>query len=320
MRPAFVSLLAALCALPALAADLPRAKAPAAPALASVACKESDAVPPDAFGFAAGSDVAEAGSWGAGLEYGLAFGARVGRAHSHGFKASVSGGIAPCFEIGPSLTFGHERWSDPTVPARGRTTAFGAGLEMKAKLLTREAHGVGLTLVAEPNAAWSRTRLRDYATPLFASGSGGAYAVATKLLLDAALVPGRVYGALNLEYGAEAADDDGLTCATLSGSGHCRGSAVAVRGALAYKLNDQLFLGADVAHQRVYEGLFLNRNPGYAWFAGPNLFWAPNEKISINAAWSTQIVGKAHGQASCQKLNLDDFSRHVVKVKLGVAF
>ena len=59
MRPAFVSLLAALCALPALAADLPRAKAPAAPALASVACKESDAVPPDAFGFAAGSDVAE---------------------------------------------------------------------------------------------------------------------------------------------------------------------------------------------------------------------------------------------------------------------
>ncbi|MBK9081314.1 MAG: hypothetical protein IPL88_04160 [Rhizobiales bacterium] len=310
--------LAALAAsVSAYAADLPTKK-PAPAAVGSIACKESDAVPPDAFGFAAGSDVAEAGSWGAGLEYGAAFGARVGRAHAHGLKASLSGGLAPCFEIGPSITVGHERASDPTTSFRA--TSIAAGLEMKAKLLSRDAHGVGLTLVVEPTVAHTHARLRDTAAPLFARGSSATFAVTTKILLDAALVPNRLYGAFNLEYGADATGDNGVDCVTASGAGHCVGSSLNLRAALAYKVSDSLFLGADVAHQRVYEGAFFNRKPGYAWFAGPNLFWAPNETISVNVAWSAQLRGKAFGQAAGQSLNLDDFSRHVVKAKLGVAF
>lgn len=319
MRPALASLIALAASAPAFSADSPRKQTEAAPPLATIACKEKDAVPPDAFGFAAGSDVADLGSLGAGLEYGGAFGARVGRASAHGVKASLSYGLAPCVEIGPSMTFGYERATDPAAATRFTAKSVAGAVEMKGKVLTRDQHGFGLTFVLEPSVAYGWSRLRDDVAAVSLKGSGPTYGAIAKMLVDFAIFPERLYGALNLEYAAEATEHDGLTCAVMSGSGYCKASSLNLRGALAYKISDALLLGADVSHQRVYEGAFLNRKPGYAWFAGPNLFWAPNETISVNFAWATQIAGKAHGQSG-GKLNLDDFSRHVVKAKLGLAF
>ena len=41
--------------------------------------------------------------------------------------------------------------------------------------------------------------------------------------------------------------------------------------------------------------------------------------VAFNAAFSTQLRGRAAGQTS-GALDLDDFTRHIAKAKLAVAF
>ncbi len=305
-----------LAGLPSLAADLAAARAPDGPASAN-ACADSPGAPPDAFGFAAGSDVAAPGDLGAGLEYSGAWGVRAGSSQAHGLKASLSMGLAPCVELGPSLSYGWSRAVDPSG-ARTTTNVVGAGFEAKYKLLNRATHGFGLTVSFEPTAAWSRARLVDPAAPPVRAGSSGLYGATAKILVDAELAKDRLYGAFNIEQSAAFQRDNGVDCA-IAGGGWCKSSFLNLRAALALKVAETFYLGVDLAHQRAYDGAFLNRAPGWAWFAGPNLFWQANEKVSFNAAWAVQLSGKAPGQTA-GSLNLDQFTRHAVKAKLGVSF
>lgn len=302
------------------AADLGRkAPAPAAPA-ASTACRESAGLPSDAFGFTAGTDVADLNSWGGGLEYSGSYGTRFGSLQAHGLKAQVSTSPVRCLEIGPSLTYNWGQTSERIGLTSARSTAVGGGLEFKYKLFGRGENGFGLTFVTEPTLAHGRSRFSDPLTPAYTRGDGAIAGNTAKILLDVELVKDKLYGAFNIEHVASFTRDGVNGCTTAGGNGYCKGSNLNLRAALSLKVADGLFLGVDAAHQRAYTGTFLNTNPGHAWFAGPNIFWQVNEKVSLNAAWSTQLAGKANGQIAGQKLNLDDFSRHIAKVKLGVAF
>lgn len=282
---------------PAFAADLPSRKgAPAAPPTLS-ACSESEGIPTDAFGFTTGSDVAEAGSFGASLTYGGGFGIRDGRQAAHGLQLQGSYGLFPCFEIGPYLLGGY---SDATLAgASADSRSFGAGVEMKYRLLGRDLHGIGLTVVVDP----SFNRIDPTG-----AGNFTGYNTGIRLFADKTLVPGKLYAALNLSH-------------DLSWTGptpYLRSSTFTVGGSLAWQVIDGVYLSGEVRHQRRYSDLGFGTEAGYATFAGPGVFWQATKQLAISAAYNVQIAGKAKGVAG--DLDLTNFSQHLVKVKLAYSF
>jgi hypothetical protein len=140
---------------------------PHAPEPAFAGCKETkdSALPADVFGFGSGTDVADPGALGAGLEYNGGFGRRGGTFNGHSLKAQVPYGLAPCLEIGPSLNVGIGRGTDRLTLTTDRATVFGGQFEVKYKLLGRATHGVGLTVVTEPGYSSVNSRLWDPLTP-----------------------------------------------------------------------------------------------------------------------------------------------------------
>lgn len=296
-KPAAFALAVSGLLSPAFAADLPARKgAPVAPPAAS-ACSESEGIPTDAFGFTTGSDVAEPGSFGASLTYGGGFGVRDGRQAAHGLQLQGSYGLFPCFEIGPYLLGGY---TDATIAGTGADNrSFGGGVEMKYRLLGRDLHGIGLTIVVDPSFnRTDPTRADTFST----------YNTGIRLFADRTLVPGKLHAALNLSHDL-----------TWTGpSSYLRSSTFTVGGALAWQLLDGLYLSGEVRHQRRYNELGFGKDAGYATFAGPGVFWQASKQLAISAAYNVQLAGKAKGQPG--DLDITNFSQHLVKVKAAYSF
>jgi hypothetical protein len=307
-------------------ADLAKKPTPPAPAETVAACKETkeSALPPDVFGFGAGSDVADPGSLAAGLEYGGGFGERGRRFSTHSLKAQLSYGLLPCLEVGPSLNTGMANGRDRFSPISDRTSVFGGQVEFKYKLLGRATHGLGLTLVTEPGYSVFNARLKDPLTPFVGSERSHGFSNTYKALTDFAIVPDKLFGALSVEFAHAYTSREPLGlagCATngISSGGYCRSSNLNFRAALAYKAADPFFVGAEVQYLSAYDGAFLNRFAGSAVFVGPTFFWeiVPG-KVAVNAAWATQVSGKARGVPG--NLDTTNFSQHIAKAKLAFTF
>ncbi len=293
-----LALIAAALAAPATAADLSSRKgAPVAPAPAVSACTESEGIPTDAFGFTTGSDVADVGSFGPSLTYGGGFGTRGGSANSHGLTLQGSYGLFPCFEIGPYVLGNITSASTGGVSADSR--AFGAGVEMKYKLLGRDMHGLGLTLVIDPSL--NRTDPDG-------AGRFTTYNTGIRIFADKTLIPNTLYAALNLSQDL-----------TWSGpSPYQRSTTFTVAGSLAWQVADGLYLSGEVRHMRAHNELGFGKEAGYATFAGPGIFWQATKQLALSAAYNIQVAGKAKGEPG--NLDLTNFSQHLVKVKLGYSF
>jgi hypothetical protein len=312
----------ALSVSAAVAADMPsRTIKPTAPAPASNACLETAGLPTDIFGFSSGSDVSDYKAWGSALEYNGAFGTRFGTLNGHNVKAQVSTSPIRCLEVGPSLNYGFARSSDRIGLTSARSSAFGGQIEFKYKLLGRSVHGIGLTLTAEPGFSSVQNRFSDPFTPFFGSERSRLATNSFKLLTDFAIVPDRVFGAINVEYGQawNSSELFGLNgCSAVSTNAWCRASSLNLRAAVSAKLTDTFYVGVEGQHLRAYSGTFLNSLNGQAWYVGPTVFWQATEKLAISGTFATQVAGKARGVPNT--LDLDNFSRHVGKLKLGYSF
>ncbi len=285
------------------AADMPKkVQEPAKTEAASAMCKETKALTTDIFGFSGGSDVADLNTWGGSLEYNRAFGTRVGPFNSSSLKAQASTSPFPCIEIGPSLNGVITSTKDREANANYTShTEFGA-VEMKYKILGRAQNGFGLTVSVEPGAGQSHTGSAD------ASVKANVYTNTAKILIDRELVENKLYGAFNLEYAS-----------SFTGIGSfARASGINFRAALATKLSDNFYIGADASHQRIYDGAFANRYQGSAWFLGPTFFWQASEKLAVSGTVAFQVAGRS--QANGGPLNLDQFNRQLAKLKLGYSF
>lgn len=281
----------------AFAADLPARKgAPPAPAPLS-ACSESEGIPTDAFGFTTGSDVAEPGSLGASLTYGGAFGTRTGRLNSHGAQLQGSYGLFPCFEIGPYLLGGYTSASAGGISADA--LSYGAGVEMKYRLLGRDLHGLGLTLVLDPSV--NRTDPDG-------AGRFTTYNTGIRLFADKTLLPGKLYGAVNLSHDMTWTGPDP----------YGRSSTFTVSGSLAWQVTDGVYLSGEMRHMRRYNDLGFGNEAGYATFAGPGVYWQATKQLALSAAYNVQLAGKAKGEPG--NLDLTNFSQHLVKVKAAYSF
>lgn len=292
-----LALFASAASISAVAADLPARKAAQPPAPAISACTESEGIPIDAFGFTTGSDVADVGSFGPSLAYNGAFGTRIGNSNGHGLNLQGSYGLFPCFEIGPYVLGSITSASAGGVSADSR--AFGAGVEMKYRLLGRDMHGLGLTVVLDP----SFNRVDPDGADRFTT-----YNTGIRLFADKTLIPNTLYAALNLSQDL-----------TWSGpSPYQRSSTFTVAGSLAWQVADGLYLSGEVRHMRAHNELGFGKEAGYATFAGPGIFWQATKQLALSAAYNIQVAGKAKGEPG--NLDLTNFSQHLVKVKLGYSF
>jgi hypothetical protein len=319
---AFFASALSLTATASLAADMPsRVLKPSTPA-ASKACKETSGLSADIFGFSSGSDVADLGAWGGALEYNGAFGTRFGTLQGHNIKAQVSTSPFPCLEVGPSLNYGFSRLNSRNTLTSFSNSAFGGQIEFKYKLLGRSTHGIGLTIAAEPGYSAVDNKLNDPLAPLSASEGSRLGTNSMKMLADFAIIPDRLFGAINVEYGQTWSSRERLGlngCASLSTGAWCRGSALNLRAAVSAKVNDAFYVGLEAQHLRAYSGTFLNRLNGQSLFVGPTFFWqAIPDKLTVSGTFATQVAGQARGVRN--DLDLNNFSRHIAKLKLGYSF
>ncbi len=298
LRPILV-VSAALVSVSAFAADL-GTKKPSPVAAVSAACKETKGLPADVFGFATGSDVADLGAWGIALDTAGAADTRGGSGYTLAPTVQVSGSFLPCLEVGPYGFLSYTNFKPYGGGLATKTNVFGGGIEIKYKLLGRAPHGIGLTFAVSPNFASS-----DTSPGTNFSQFGNSY----RLLADMELIKDKLYGALNLE----------LFQTMPNNTPTLNSSVLAVRAALATPITDAIFVGAEVSHQRAYTGAWANRYVANATYIGPTFFWQVSEKFSLNGTWAYQVAGESRVSPG-RALGIDNFSRHLGRLKLGYAF
>lgn len=294
---------AAFLSVSAMAADL-GVKKPSPVAAVSAACKETKALPVDAFGFATGSDVADLGVWGAALDNVYVAGGKGGKTYGYTGTAQVAGSFFPCFEFGPYLTYTIGGFK-PYGGIERQGTILGAGVELKYKLLGRAPHGIGLTFAVSPNAG-------AYNGFTIYGGHDSVFNNSYRLLADAELMKGKLFGALNIELFQSAYSN------TLPGFRNL--SQFNVRGALTSPITDSLYIGAEASSQVAMTGMWLDgRFRAAAVYVGPTFFWAINDKFSLNGTWAYQVYGNDKSGPN-RSLGTAVFPLHQARLKLAYAF
>ncbi|MBK9082733.1 MAG: hypothetical protein IPL88_11975 [Rhizobiales bacterium] len=257
------------------------------------------------FGFTLGSDVDEAGARSLALESVVLAGRRDGRFRTLGAKLEFAYAPIDGMSFSASVLGAHAHVAGVTGFADTRTGYAwnGLGAEWRWRLLDRKSAPFGLTLHVEPSY-----RRYDEASGLPGRGFGSE----NKLILDQELVPDRVFGALNITYDIERFRERGATTSE-------RGSTVGLGAAASVKVTEGVFLGFEAQYMRAYDGYFLRRYAGQALFAGPTLHARLPGSAWMSLAWNAQVAGRAAG-ASGARLDLENFSRHRLRLKLGFEF
>jgi hypothetical protein len=294
MRPILLAFLTILAAEPVLAQAPQRAGA-----------GEEGGLPGgDIFGFTDPTDVGDRGDRGFALESTLRRGRGGGVYDALGTKAEI--GFTPVEDLALSVSAfvaAHRIRAVPDLDDRRRLGFDGLSAEAVYRVLPRTGSGIAVALAIEPR--WSRID----------AGTGErveAFEAEAKLFADAILVPGRLYGAVNLNYAP------GVSRGIEPGAKWERSSSTNVSAALALQLGDTVFAGLEARFLSSFEGAALNRNVGNALFAGPNVLVKIGESASLNVAWTPQLTGRARG--SDRALDLDNYERHQVRVKFSTSF
>jgi hypothetical protein len=174
--------------------------------------------------------------------------------------------------------------------------------DARYRLFDREHAPFGLTLSIAPH--WG-----------FADDVSGTPAdqqsAEFRVLADRELIAGRLYGAFNIEYEP--------VQTRLHGSGETlRDSTLGIGAAFAIRVMPNVFIGAEARNLRHYEGLGLNGFAGQALYIGPTLYATFGQGYFLSAAWNVQVWGAVAGSSGA--LDLVNFDRHQVKLRLGVSF
>lgn len=285
------------CGLSTLAAVAAKSFEPRPEADSASVCDDLDDAPTDAFGFTDGSGVADLGRGSVGLTLGGNAGVREGRSLSRNGTLQGSYGLLPCLEISASLFGGTTR--STIARERLKDRSHGGSFEAKYRLLSHRDHGLGLSLGVETGFERNDDRL---------AGRFSSYNTAFKLLADRIIVPGTLYGAVNLSH-------------NLIWNGpepYQRSATTAIGASLAWQFRDGFYLSGEIRHLRQQNSLGLGNHAGHATFIGPGIYWQATEELAISLAYNVQIAGHERGRD--RPLDLTNFSRHLVQIDIGWSF
>jgi len=179
--------------------------------------------------------------------------------------------------------------------------------DLKYRLLERGPENpIGLALALEPQY---RRVLdgRGFHTQLFQ--------FETRLIADTALIPDRLFAAANLAW------EPGITRTFEKKT--ARDTTVQASLALAGRVAESVFLGAEARYLGSFEGYAFRKSPDFGIFVGPTLYAKLNEKVSVSAAYGTRVGGVIRKAPE----PVPDFGnvpapaeRHHLRVKVGYTF
>ena len=182
------------------------------------------------------------------------------------------------------------------------TVAFnGLGSEFRWQALTRDNAPAAFALSFEPQ--WRRLddisgrRQETWVLPVIA-------------LVDFAVVPGKIFAAVNVSYAP--------SFARLPGTWDPQ-SNLEVSAAISAALRPDMFIGAEVRQLVAYQGTFLNRSLGEATFVGPSVFVALPDEFTVKIAWSAQVAGHTAATPAAS-VDLVDFERQQARLQLLKGF
>jgi hypothetical protein len=254
------------------------------------------------FGFAEGADVDAKGA----KEVETSFTSRFGKLGSYhvlqgetAFRYVFADGLRASLGV---LSDFHDIHGVPGLPD---TTSFafnGLSSEFRWQAIERDsARPLALSLTFNPQ--WQRA---DDLSGVRAEN----YALSVGVLVDWAILPDALYGALNVTYTPSVAQ--------LGGAWNQQ-SAMEVSTAIAGAVKPGVFVGAEVRYASAYQGSFLNSKQGEAFFVGPTLFVRLADDLTFKAVWSAQVTGEpANGPSGA--LDLVNFERYQARVQLAKNF
>jgi hypothetical protein len=260
----------------------------------------------DIFGFTSPTDIGNPGDKGFGNENDVRTGKRNGSFQALNTKYEFSRTLTESWWIAGSL-FGsyNHAWGVPGVDNVNRTAFDGLSFEIEHRLLKRSAQNpFAISLSVEPR--WGRI-------DGLAGQTSDSFGAAFKLFTDAVIVPDKLFWGANLQWSPQSAQDFANRGSWIDSS------STLASMALTAQFSPKIFAGVEVRYLSAFDGAWLNKNLGNAFYAGPTLLWRATDKVVLNVTYQPQIFGHAVDSPD-QRLDLDNFERAQYRVKLAVTF
>ena len=253
------------------------------------------------FGFTEGTDIGTPWQSEGELEVVGHVGRTAGNYSALSATATLKYPLSESFRLGPSITF--TRFDVAGVPDFEDRNVIGLerlALEFRWRPFNRETSLFGLTFVATPFVGFI-----DEVTGAPGDSWGGTFIVAA----DRALIPDRLFAAINLSYDFGRARDyaSGLIV---------DGSELGLNAAATARLLDWLYVGGEVRYLRAYDSLAFGNLVGQAVYLGPTFYLALGRGASLSGAWNMQAWGQATGLDPGLDLSL--FERQMFKMRLAI--
>jgi len=179
----------------------------------------------------------------------------------------------------------------------------GVSLEFKYALTSPYKDPLGVALYIEPS--YSRV-------DRISGASGTEYELEPKLILQKNFLEDQLIAAVNLtgEFEWERFPDSAPTERELK---------LELSGGLSYRFAPNWFAGLEARVQGVYGNMNFGNREAWAFFAGPTIHYAAQRW------WATltvlpQITGSPRDPALSSRLQLDEFERMEVRLKIGYNF
>jgi hypothetical protein len=175
-------------------------------------------------------------------------------------------------------------------------------LNARYRVLNRDSAPFGMTVSFEPHWGFAD---ETSGVPIRHFGWEG------DLLFDRALVPGVLFGAMNVHMDTDRAE-------TTGGGGAEQQPTLGLFVALAGQAMPGVWIGGEARYLRAYEGAGLQIFTGQALYLGPTLYAKLGEKMWLSAAFDVQARGRAVDTPGA--LDLVNFERYQANFRLGFEF
>ena len=255
------------------------------------------------FGFTEGSDIGQAGEKELEADSTGRFGKLGGSYNTVATALEAKYSFSDRFRLSAVATVAYyDITGVNAIDDRRQAALQSVSFDARFRLFDREHAPFGLTLSVEPRRGFSDEMSGEPADQ---------YGAEFRVLADRELIPGRLFAALNVSYEPEQT--------RLRGSGETlRESTLGIGAALAMQVMPNVFIGAEARKLRHFDGLGLNGFAGQALYIGPTFYATFGERYFVSAAWNVQVWGAVAGTSGA--LDLDNFERHLVKLRIGARF
>jgi hypothetical protein len=257
----------------------------------------------DLFGFVEGSDIGLAGQKELEADSIFRFGKHTGTFADAATELEFRYTAFQNFRIAADATFAYYDIAGVTgLDDRRQAGVQSLSFDARFQVLDRENAPFGLTMSLEPHLG-------------FADETSGVpinhFGIEALLLADHEIMPGRLFGALNLLFDTDRTH-------LLATGGVEQEPTLGIGSALAAQVTPGVWLGAEARYLRAYDGAGLNRFSGQALYIGPTFYVRTGEKSWLSAAWNVQVWGEGAGLPG--PLDLVNFEHHQIKFRVGYEF